>query len=142
MRLDRTLIGLLSGAAAVSVCTLPTDPLPNTITSPFSVQVQNISYPDVHDFYMNLLQAGGGDQHLFIGPVGVPTKDLTLNQRSLTQSNKHANNNGEVCTAPRDTAILLLPAWIGVVHRVRSGLLTLPYQRRSFPTSPTPPKCS
>ena len=75
----RTLSALLAGAALTSAqCTIPTEPLGNDITYPFRAQVQNASRPEVHNKYMNLLEAGGGDRHLFIGPVGVPTYDLTL----------------------------------------------------------------
>ncbi|KAL2019842.1 hypothetical protein VTK56DRAFT_9104 [Thermocarpiscus australiensis] len=74
----KAISALLAGAAVTMACTIPTDPLPNIITYPFRAQVQNASRPEVHNKYMNLFQAGGGDQHLFIGPVGVPTYDLTL----------------------------------------------------------------
>ncbi|KAK3307270.1 WSC domain-containing protein [Chaetomium strumarium] len=74
----RALSVLLAGVAAASACTIPTEPLSTTISYPFRAQVQNASRPEVHNKYMNLFQAGGGDQHLFIGPVGVPTYDLTL----------------------------------------------------------------
>lgn len=70
---------LLAGAALASAqCTIPSTPPSSTISVPFRLQVQNISRPDVHDKYMNLFVAGGGDRHLFIGPVGDPTYDLTL----------------------------------------------------------------
>ncbi|AEO60823.1 carbohydrate-binding WSC domain protein [Thermothelomyces thermophilus ATCC 42464] len=73
-----TIAALLVGAAVSSACTIPTEPLGNNITYPFRAQVQNASRPEVHNKYMNLFEAGGGDRHLFIGPVGVPTYDLTL----------------------------------------------------------------
>jgi len=70
---------LLAGATLVSAqCTIPDTPLSATISAPFRLQAQNASRPEVHDKYMNLYVAGGGDRHLFIGPVGVPTFDLTL----------------------------------------------------------------
>lgn len=75
----KSLSALLAGAAVASAqCTIPTEPLSSTIDYPFRAQVQNASRPEVHGKYMNLLEAGGGDRHLFIGPVGVPTYDLTL----------------------------------------------------------------
>lgn len=74
----RTISALFAGAALSSACTIPTEPLDNNIAYPFRAQVQNASRPEVHNQYLNLLQAGGGDHHLFIGPVGVPTYDLTL----------------------------------------------------------------
>jgi hypothetical protein len=75
----RTISALLAGAAVSSACTIPTEPpLGNNIAYPFRAQVQNATRPEVHNKYLNLLVAGGGDHHLFIGPVGVPTYDLTL----------------------------------------------------------------
>lgn len=73
-----SIAALLVGAAVSSACTIPTEPLGNNITYPFRAQVQNATRPEVHNKYMNLYEAGGGDRHLFIGPVGVPTYDLTL----------------------------------------------------------------
>jgi hypothetical protein len=75
----RTISALLAGAAVGSACTIPTEPpLGNNIAYPFRAQVQNATRLEVHNKYLNLLVAGGGDHHLFIGPVGVPTYDLTL----------------------------------------------------------------
>ncbi|KAK4154543.1 WSC domain-containing protein [Chaetomidium leptoderma] len=74
----RTISALLAGAAVTSACTIPTEPLSNNIAYPFRAQVQNATRPEVHNQYMNLFIAGGGDRHLFIGPVGEPTYDLTL----------------------------------------------------------------
>jgi hypothetical protein len=75
----KALSALLTGAAVASAqCTIPTEPLSTTITYPFRAQVQNASRLEVHNQYLNLLEAGGGDRHLFIGPVGTPTYDLTL----------------------------------------------------------------
>lgn len=75
----KALSALLAGAAVASAqCTIPTTPPPTTISDPFRAQVQNASRPEVHNQYLNLLEAGGGDRHLFMGPVGVPTYDLTL----------------------------------------------------------------
>ncbi|KAL2145369.1 hypothetical protein VTI28DRAFT_7438 [Corynascus sepedonium] len=75
---QRSISALLAGAAVSSACTIPTEPLGNNIDYPFRAQVQNASQPEVHNQYMNLFEAGGGDRHLFIGPVGEPTYDLTL----------------------------------------------------------------
>lgn len=87
---------LATAVALTSACILPTTPLSNTITSPFRVQVQNVTRPDVHNKYMNLLLAGGGDYHLFIGPVGTPTFDLTLDTGAIRQNNIRAVIGGEV----------------------------------------------
>ncbi|KAK0643872.1 hypothetical protein B0T16DRAFT_430285 [Cercophora newfieldiana] len=75
----KSISGLVAGAAVASAqCAIPVAPLPTSIPAPFRVEVQNITRPDVHGKHMNLYEAGGGDQHLFIGPVGNLTLDLTL----------------------------------------------------------------
>ncbi|KAK1752340.1 WSC domain-containing protein [Echria macrotheca] len=79
MHLSSVVPTIVAGAALVSAqCVIPMTPLPGTISAPFRVQVQNASRPEVHNKYMNLFVAGAGDRHLFIGPVGNPTYDLTL----------------------------------------------------------------
>ncbi len=93
----KSIPGLFFGATVTWACTLPTDTLSNTITQGFQIQVQNASQPAVHNKFMNLLQAGGGDQHLFIGPVGTPTFfDLTLVDGVITHGDIRAVINGEV----------------------------------------------
>jgi hypothetical protein len=87
---------LLVGAAVTTACVLPTDTLPNNITTGFGILIQNPAYPIIHDHYMNLLPAGGGDQHLFLNPVGNPTFDLVLNSGSLAEGIIHAIIGGEV----------------------------------------------
>jgi hypothetical protein len=96
----RAISVLLAGAAVASACTIPTEPLSANIAYPFRAQVQNASRPEVHNKYMNLFQAGGGDQHLFIGPVGVPTYDLTLVDGVINHvpHGVRAVIGGEVCT--------------------------------------------
>ncbi|KAK0714533.1 Alpha/Beta hydrolase protein [Lasiosphaeris hirsuta] len=59
-------------------CNIPGGGLSATIWAPFRIQVRNISRPEVHNKFLNLLMAGGGDRHLYIDPVGEPTFDLTL----------------------------------------------------------------
>ena len=56
-----SLLALLAQAAVTCACTIPATPPPTTITAPFRLQVQNATQPDVHNKYMNLLPAGGGD---------------------------------------------------------------------------------
>ncbi|KAK3324564.1 WSC domain-containing protein [Cercophora scortea] len=87
--------GVLTAAAVASACTIPGGTLSNTILTPFRIQVQNASYPQVHNLYMNLLAAGGGDQHLFIGPVGTPTYDLVLRSGVIGRGVLNAVINGE-----------------------------------------------
>ena len=76
---------LLAGAAVTTACVIPPDTLSNTITDGFGILIQNPAYPVIHDRYMNLDPAGGGDQHLFLDPVGDPTFNLVLNQGVLAQ---------------------------------------------------------
>jgi kremen protein len=96
-----SLVLLSLSAGATLACDLPATPPPNTITTPFRVQVQNASHPEVHNKFMNLLPSGGGDQHLFIGPVGDPTFDLTLIDGVITHVGTptvRAVIGGEVCS--------------------------------------------
>ena len=102
--LSKVIPTVLASAAAVSACTLPTTPLSSTM-GPIRVQIQNTSHPEVHNYYMNLFQAGGGDQHLFIGPVGVPTYDLVLRDGVIGRGVLNAVINGEV----RQDLFLLVP---------------------------------
>ena len=76
---------LLAGAAVTTACVIPPDTLSNNITDGFGILIQNPAYPVIHDRYMNLDPAGGGDQHLFLDPVGDPTFNLVLNQGVLEQ---------------------------------------------------------
>jgi hypothetical protein len=87
---------LLVGAAVTTACVLPTDTLSNTITTQFGILIQNPAFPIIHDRYMNLLPAGGGDQHLFLSPVANPTFNLVLNAGALAQGIIHAVIGGEV----------------------------------------------
>lgn len=93
----RTLSALIAGAAVTSACTIPEETLSNNIAYPFRIQVQNASRPDVHNQYFNLEPWGGGDCHLFIGPVGLPTYDLTLVDGVITHAPRgvQAVVNGE-----------------------------------------------
>ncbi|KAI1081858.1 hypothetical protein F5B20DRAFT_533354 [Whalleya microplaca] len=69
---------ILASVAITTACELPTDTLPNNITQGFAVQLQNASYPEVHNRMMNLWESGGGDQHLYLSPAGNATSALTL----------------------------------------------------------------
>jgi len=98
--MQRKVISALATAAVVSAqCEIPTTPLSDTILSPFRVQVQNASYPQVHNSYMNLFEAGGGDQHLFVGPVGTPTYNLVLRDGVIGRGELNAVIGGEVSVA-------------------------------------------
>ncbi|KAK0627438.1 hypothetical protein B0T14DRAFT_423928 [Immersiella caudata] len=75
----KSISSVVAGAALASAqCAIPGAPLPASIAAPFRLEVQNITRPDVHGTHMNVYEAGGGDQHLFIGPVGNLTHDFTL----------------------------------------------------------------
>ncbi|KAM0272592.1 hypothetical protein ACHAQH_008623 [Verticillium albo-atrum] len=69
---------LLFAAAAAAQCTLPNTTLSTTITEPFGIQVQNPAFPEIHNRYLYLWESGGGDQHLYLSPAGVPATTLTL----------------------------------------------------------------
>jgi hypothetical protein len=66
-------------ASAALACYIPPGKLSNNITQGFSIQIQNASYPAIHNHYMNLYDWGnGGDRHLFVSPAGNSTNELTL----------------------------------------------------------------
>ncbi|KAK9413628.1 hypothetical protein SUNI508_11837 [Seiridium unicorne] len=67
--------GLVGFAIA---CDIPGDTLSNSITKGFSIQLQNTSYPDVHNHFLNIWDWGGGDEHLFVSPAGNAMSELTL----------------------------------------------------------------
>ena len=83
-------------AVAAAACVLPTAPLSNTIPQGFGVQVQNPAFPVIHNRFMNLFQAGGGDQHLYLSPAGASAFDLALNNGVIERGIIHAVINGEV----------------------------------------------
>jgi hypothetical protein len=95
----KTLSALIAGAAVTSACTIPEETLSDTITYPISIQVQNASRPEVHNEFFKMYPWGGGDAHLFIGPVGLDTYDLTLVDGVITHDGMgvQAVINGEVC---------------------------------------------
>lgn len=99
MRLFLSLTALIAVATA---CTIPSTPLSNNITSHFRVQVQNASYPQVHNKYMNLMVSGGGDRHLYVGgspQVGDTTTNLLLIKGSLNWVSINAVIGGEVSSS-------------------------------------------
>jgi hypothetical protein len=89
-------VSALLAAGLASACTPPTGTLSTTITKPFGILIQNPKYPVVHNHYMNLDPAGGGDKHLFLNPVGDSAFDLDLNAGVLEQGIIHAVIGGEV----------------------------------------------
>ncbi|KFA80054.1 hypothetical protein S40288_10666 [Stachybotrys chartarum IBT 40288] len=99
-----TLLVCLGVAAA---CTLPGDVLPNNITEGFAIQVQNASYPVIHNRLMNLWAAGGGDQHLYLAPAGTATNNLTLVNGVITRSNIRAVINGEYTASDNTTKLFM-----------------------------------
>ncbi|KAI5868255.1 hypothetical protein GGS23DRAFT_592044 [Durotheca rogersii] len=74
-RLSAATLGLASAAAA---CEIPPGELPNNIPGPFGVRLQNASYPQIDQQFLNIWDWGGGDQHLFVSPGGNATSELTL----------------------------------------------------------------
>lgn len=96
MRLSHALF-----VASATACTLPPDTPTNNIPSGFAIQVQNASYPIIHNRFLNQWEAGGGDQHLYLSPAGASASDLTLVGGVLTQVRQggriiRAVINGEV----------------------------------------------
>jgi hypothetical protein len=115
-------ISALFGAAVTTACTIPGGTLSNNITTPFGVLIQNPNYPVIHNKYMNLNAAGGGDRHLFLEPVPDPVRNLTLASGILTwpYGGIHAVINGEVryfCLL--DFAEELVLTWSNTVFRSR-----------------------
>lgn len=94
-----TLSLVLASAVAVMACEIPGDVLSNNITESFSLQVQNVSFPDIHNHFLNIWDWGGGDQHLFVSPAGNLTSELTLVDGVITlpwDPPRRAVINGEV----------------------------------------------
>ncbi|RBQ98840.1 hypothetical protein VDGD_07393 [Verticillium dahliae] len=87
---------LLFAVAVAAQCTLPNTPLSSTITEPFGIQVQNPAFPEIHNRYLYLWEAGGGDKHLYLNPAGVPATTLTLDAGVLELGPLFAVINGEV----------------------------------------------
>lgn len=89
----------LASAAVVGACDIPGDTLSNNIAEGFALQVQNASFPDIHNHFLNIWDWGGGDQHLFVSPAGNSTSALTLVDGVITlpwDPPRRAVINGEV----------------------------------------------
>ncbi|RPB12990.1 hypothetical protein P167DRAFT_605277 [Morchella conica CCBAS932] len=100
-----SLLLLVTGVTAV--CPIPAIYIEPTITRPFAIQVQNASYPVVHNRLMNLWQAGGGDQHLYLSPAGTPTSNLTLVDGVITRLPIRAVINGEYTATDNTTKLFM-----------------------------------
>lgn len=91
---------VIAAAATSMACVLPPGTLPNSIPEGFAIQVQNASYPAIHNRLLNQWSAGGGDQHLYLSPAGNATSTLTLVNGVITQLSNgqtiRAVINGEV----------------------------------------------
>lgn len=94
-------------AALTTACIIPPDILSNNITDGFGILIQNPTYPVIHDRYMNLMPAGGGDEHLFLDPVGNPTFNLVLGQGILEQDIIHAVIDGEYSEVDNTTKMFM-----------------------------------
>ncbi|KAG0650106.1 WSC domain-containing [Hyphodiscus hymeniophilus] len=104
-----SLISALLAATATTACTIPGGTLSNTITKPFGVLIQNPKYPAIHNKYMNLNAAGGGDRHLFLEPVPDPVRNLTLAAGVLTwpDGGIHAVIDGEYSAVDNTTKMFM-----------------------------------
>lgn len=104
---------LVAFVAAQLPCVLPV-PTSNNISTHFAVQVLYPDNPIIHERRLNFWPAGGGDQHLYLGPTaGNPIGNLTLVNGVITTSMNggpliRAVINGEVCTViPNHTYVNL-----------------------------------
>ncbi|OAA43772.1 hypothetical protein NOR_04347 [Metarhizium rileyi] len=101
----------MTAATAALPCVLPPDTPSNNIPEGFAIQVQNSSFPVIHNRLMNQWVAGGGDQHLYLSPVGNPAGDLTLVDGVITQSNSgktiRAVINGEYTAFDNTTKMFM-----------------------------------
>ena len=116
----KAIAAFLAGAAVTTAqCSIPPGTLPTNIGYNFRAQVQNASRPEVHNKYLNFLEAGGGDKHLFIGPVGTPTYDLTLVDGVIHQqaSGVRAVIGGEVCASSQSLVYGSPSLRLGTVFR-------------------------
>ena len=92
-------INLVAAVTVSTACRIPTTPLSNTISTGFAIQVQNSSFPVIHNRLLNLWSAGGGDQHLYLSPAGDAVSNLTLVNGVITRLPIRAVINGEVSRA-------------------------------------------
>ena len=117
--LTLVLTGLYAGARGgvhvgrgTEACVLPSPSSSNTITTPFAIQVLCPESPVIHGRRMNFWPAGGGDQHLYLGPTaGNPISNLTLMDGVITTSlgggpTIRAVINGEVTISKPKLALL------------------------------------
>ena len=94
-----TAVLLIAAVTLSTACTIPTTPLSNTISTGFAIQVQNSSFPVIHNRLLNLWSSGGGDQHLYLSPAGDAASNLTLVDGVITRLPLRAVINGEVSLA-------------------------------------------
>ncbi len=91
---------VVASAATSLACVIPPGTPSNNIPEGFAIQVQNASYPIIHNRLLNQWAAGGGDQHLYLSPAGASASDLTLVDGVITQPHEgqilRAVINGEV----------------------------------------------
>ncbi len=105
-----------------TACELPSSqPLSSNITEPFSLQVQNASFPEIHNHFLNLWNWGGGDQHLFVSPAGNSTSELTLVDGVITlpwDPIRRAVINGEVSPSSPTPYKATLSPFIGITNAI------------------------
>ncbi|EFY95134.1 hypothetical protein X797_011805 [Metarhizium robertsii] len=85
MLFSTAFIAIATAVAASPACVPPPGVLPNDIAEGFTIQVQNASFPEIHNLLLNQKEGGGGDQHLSLGPDGAPATGLTLVEGVITQ---------------------------------------------------------
>lgn len=97
----------MAAAVVAQTCTIPDEPLSNTISEGFAVRVLNPEWPVVHNRFMNLFEAGGGDKHLYLSPAGAYAFDLVLNEGVLEQGGIRGVINGEYELADNTTKLFM-----------------------------------
>lgn len=80
-------VGSRGGVPDAEACVLPSPSTSNTIITPFAIQVLYPENPVINGRRINFRSAGGGDQHLYLGPTdGNPISNLTLVNGVITTS--------------------------------------------------------
>lgn len=101
---------VLASATAAIACVIPDEPLSNNIPEGFAIQLQNASFPDIHNHFLNIWDWGQGDQHLFVSPAGNSTSELTLVDGVITlpwSPPRRACINGEYEVKDNTTKIFM-----------------------------------
>ncbi|KAI5776702.1 hypothetical protein EDC01DRAFT_761946 [Geopyxis carbonaria] len=89
----------LSSAEPCNPTNTTLTPLPNSISTPFALEIQAPASPAVHLRRMNFWKAGGGDNHLYLSPAGNAISNHTLIAGVLTNTEPTFGAGGVVIRA-------------------------------------------